>query len=95
VDYLETKTAFCGGLKQSVTLCVVQMVGKDPHDLFHVKDRTERCNAQYRDLHSDPNTLEYPLLYAIYERCVTVTQPSPDSLNIDLFSICEICEQRH
>jgi len=38
-------------------------VGIEPHDLFHVKDRTETWKAQY------PDGLEYPMLsdFAIYD----------------------------
>jgi len=42
-------------------------LGKESHDLFHVKDRAETWKAQY------PDSLEYPMLsdFAIYERYVT------------------------
>ena len=40
-------------------------VGIEPHDLFHVKDRTSTWKAQY------PDGLEYPMLsdLAIYDKC--------------------------
>jgi len=64
-------------------------LGKESHDLFHVKDRAETWKAQY------PDSLEYPMLsdFAIYERYVTHSLPPPlPHLNIQQFCFCLVTD---
>ena len=72
-DRGEERDVSCRGdvLQAYVVPCLhntgAHALGKESHDLFHVKDRAETWESQY------PDSLEYPMLsdFAIYERYVT------------------------